>query len=88
METLENLQSIAILLVLVALAFAPWVWRKAKEADARRKELNGREMVAYLLYAEHCRGDRASLEHYERSAYIRAPWLAEADKRMAGWPNA
>lgn len=84
---MEQLQSIVIFLVLVALAFTPLVWRRAKQADARRKCMTGREVVAYMLYADHCRGDKACLEHYERSARIRAPWLLEADRRMAGWPD-
>lgn len=80
-----QLQSIVIFLSLCALAAAPWVWRKAQQRDARRREMTGREALAYLLYADHCRGDRASLEHYERSAYIRGWWLVEADKRLAKW---
>lgn len=82
-QGLGPVQSIAILLVLLALAFAPWVVRKALEYDARRREMDARESVAYALYFEHCRGDRSSLEHYERSAYIRSFWLTEADRRIA-----
>jgi hypothetical protein len=80
-----QLQSIVIFLALVALAFAPWVWRKAREHDARRKCMTGPEMVAYLMYTEQCRGNRESLEHYERSPYIRAYWKGKAEQRMADW---
>lgn len=82
-QGLGPVQSIVVLLVLVALAFAPWVMRKALTYDARRKEMDAREAVAYALYFEHCRGNRDSLEHYERSAYIRSYWLTEADRRIA-----
>lgn len=82
-QGLGPVQSIVILLVLVALAFAPWVVHKALKHDARRRCMNAREAVAYALYFEHCRGNRDSLEHYERSAYIRSFWLAEADRRIA-----
>lgn len=81
---METLQSITLLLVLLVLASFPWAVRKALEWDARRGELTGREVVAYALYREHCRNDPGSMEHYERSAYIRAPWLMEADRRLAG----
>lgn len=84
---MEQLQSVVIFLVLVALAFAPWVWRKAQEYDARRKCMTGPEMVAYLMYTEQCRGNRESLEHYERSKHIRGFWLSEAQRRMADWPG-
>lgn len=85
---MTQLQNVVIVLVLLAMALAPEVWRRARERDARDKEMTGPEVVAYMMYAEHCQGDRASLEQYEQSPYLQATWLGMAKRRMARWPAA
>jgi hypothetical protein len=85
---MTQLQGVMIMLVLLALALAPAIWQKARERDARSKEMTGAEVVAYLMYAEHCDGDRASLEQYEQSPYLQATWLGMAQRRMARWRAA
>lgn len=84
---MDQVSSIVALLVLLLLAFSPLVVARVRRREERLLPpvLEGRELVAYLLYVDHCRGDRDALDHYERWPEMREPWLREADRQMTDW---
>lgn len=94
-------QSIVILLVLVALAAAPWFVRKALETDEReRKRVQGiREAgrlpdllspvqaAARAMYGEAYGWVPWMMDNYDHSPEVRELWERAAELRIKQWPE-
>lgn len=84
---MTTLQSWTMVFAVLALAAAPWVvqWVRKRDAEQLPTVMDARQTVGWLLYADHCRGDRDCLRKYERSSALRAPWEAKADEKLSAW---
>lgn len=93
---MTTLQSIAIFLSLVALAFAPMALAAARRRDSEPQPaspapadpttvegvLSARDAVAHHLYGEAVGWDPVAMADYDDSALLQATWKAEADRKL------
>lgn len=90
---MEQSQSIAILLSLLALAAAPGVlmWARRRDAEPQPNPhptplpegmLTGRQAVAHHLYGQAVGWAPDAMADYDASPQVQATWLREADIRL------
>lgn len=94
---MHQAQSLLIMLALVALAFSPWVFMRARRRDAAPQPaspppadpttvegiLSPRQAVARHLYGEAVGWMPYAMADYDGgNAELEATWLAEADRRL------
>lgn len=83
---MSPLQSVVVLLVVVALAFFPLVYRWAARREGASASLSSllpaREAAARHLYGEAVAWRSEAMEDYDRSPRVQATWLREVDRRI------
>lgn len=93
---LQQAQTIVFLLILLALACAPAVWRWARRRDAEPQPaspapadptrvpgvLTPREAVAHHLYGQAVGWERQAMADYDNSLELQNTWWREADRKL------
>jgi hypothetical protein len=85
---MQPLQGAVVMLVLLALALAPWLVARALRWDRAQQVLpevmTGPQAAARHLYGEEAQWDELYMQEYDQNASVRAPWEQLAAKRLAG----
>lgn len=90
--SLSPLQSIVALILLVALAFCPLIYRPAARRDAVdapqpepvKGVLSARAALGRHMYGEAVGWERKAMDDYDQSLPLQAMWKAEAGYKLAG----
>lgn len=84
---MQQIQSIAILLSLVALAFAPLVLARVQAREDEEQKLpevlSGVQAYARHLYGEHAGWDERAMYAYDHRTALREPWETAARQRLS-----
>lgn len=83
---MQPLQGAVVMLVLLALALAPWLVARALRWDRAQQVLpevmTGPQAAARQLYGEHVQWLPFAMRDYDESAAVREPWEQVAAERL------
>lgn len=90
-----TVQSLLVLLVLVALAFSPvvWLWARRRDSEPQGRTapadpttvpgvMGPREAVAHHLYGQAVGWEPTAMADYDASPGLQRVWLVEAELKM------